>query len=78
MEQILKIFLLLILFQFLGEHTIYINHDIYIYYMNDCFCGFTSLEYVDLSELDLTNNHCFMNFFKGDKNLKVFNSNNPF
>ena len=43
----------------------------YIYYMNDCFCGCTNLEYADLSNLDLRNNRCFMNFFKDDKNLKV-------
>ena len=42
-----------------------------INYMNDCFYGCTNLEYVDLSNLDLTNNHCFMNFFSGDKNLKT-------
>ena len=39
--------------------------------MNDCFCGCTNLEYADLSNLDLRNNRCFMNFFKGDKKLKV-------
>ena len=42
-----------------------------INYMNDCFCGCTNLEYADLSNLNLKNNRCFMNFFKGDKNLKV-------
>ena len=42
-----------------------------INYMNDCFSGCTNLEYVDLSNLDLTNNHCFMNLFSGDKNLKT-------
>jgi len=42
-----------------------------INYMNDCFYGCTNLEYVDLSNLDLTNNRCFMNFFSGDKNLKT-------
>ena len=41
-----------------------------INYMNDCFCGCTNLEYADLSNLNLKNNRCFMNFFKGDKNLK--------
>ena len=41
-----------------------------IYYMNDCFTNCPNLEYVDLSELDLSNNHCFMNFFKNDKKLK--------
>lgn len=50
-----------------------------ISYMNDCFYGCTNLEYVDLSNLDLTNNHCFMNFFSGDKNLKkVIFPNKPF
>ena len=44
--------------------------NFYIYYMNDCFCGCVNLEYADLSNLDLTNNRCFMNFFKGDKKLK--------
>ena len=41
-----------------------------INYMNDCFCGCTNLEYADLSNLNLENNRCFMNFFKGDKKLK--------
>ena len=39
--------------------------------MNDCFSGCTNLEYVDLSNLNLQNNRCFMNFFSGDKNLKT-------
>ena len=48
-------------------------------YMNDCFYGCTNLEYVDLSNLDLTNNRCFMNFFSGDKNLKAVKfPNKPF
>ena len=47
-----------------------ISFDIYIYYMNDCFKGCINLEYVDMSNLDLRNNRCFMNFFKGDKKLK--------
>ena len=38
--------------------------------MNDCFKGCINLEYVDMSNLDLRNNRCFMNFFKGDKKLK--------
>ena len=38
--------------------------------MNDCFCGCTNLEYADLSNLNLKNNRCFMNFFKNDKKLK--------
>ena len=38
--------------------------------MNDCFCDCPNLESVDLSNLDLSNNHCFMNFFKNDKKLK--------
>ena len=45
--------------------------DFEINYMNDCFAGCTNLEYVDLSNLVLTNNRCFMNFFSGDKNLKT-------
>jgi surface protein len=42
----------------------------WIYYMNDCFANCPNLEYADLSKLDLSNNHCFMNFFKNDKKLK--------
>ena len=38
--------------------------------MNDCFCNCPNLEFVDLSNLDLSNNQCFMNFFKNDKKLK--------
>ena len=38
--------------------------------MNDCFCDCPNLEFVDLSNLDLSNNHCFMNFFRNDKKLK--------
>ena len=56
-------------------HLIYIEFlpkakDLYINYMNDCFCGCTNLEYADLSNLNLKNNRCFMNFFKNDKKLK--------
>ena len=40
-------------------------------YMNDCFTRCTNLEYVDLSNLNLRNNRCFMNFFSGDINLKT-------
>ena len=65
-------------------HVIYIEFlpkakKFNINYMNDCFYGCTNLEYVDLSNLDLTNNHCFMNFFSGDKNLKTVKfPNQPF
>ena len=37
--------------------------------MNDCFCVCTNLEYADLSNLNLKNNGCFVNFFNGDKKL---------
>ena len=38
--------------------------------MNDCFSGCSNLKVANLSNLDLTNNHCFMNFFKNDINLE--------
>ena len=38
--------------------------------MNNCFTNCPNLEYVDLSNLDLSNNGCFMNFFSGNKKLK--------
>ena len=44
--------------------------EFYIDYMNNCFSGCTNLEYVDLSNLNLTNNKCFMNLFQNDKKLK--------
>ncbi len=37
--------------------------------MNDCFAGCTNLTHADLSNLNLKNNRCFMNFFKGDIKL---------
>ena len=42
-----------------------------ITYMNDCFRNCINLEYVDMSKLDLTNNHCFCHFFRNDKKLKT-------
>ena len=56
-------------------HVTYIEflpkaNELNINYMNDCFCGCINLEYVDLSNLNLKNNRCFMNFFKDDKKLK--------
>jgi len=42
-----------------------------ITYMNDCFRNCINLEYVDISKLDLTNNHCFSHFFRNDKKLKT-------
>ena len=38
--------------------------------MNDCFTNCPNLESVDLSNLDLGNNKCFMNFFRDNKKLK--------
>ena len=38
--------------------------------MNDCFRGCTNLEYADLSNLNLINNKCYMNFFENNKKLK--------
>ena len=43
---------------------------LYIGLMNDCFQNCINLEYADLSNLNLKNNGCFMNFFSGDKKLK--------
>ena len=56
-------------------HVTYIEflpkaNELNINYMNDCFCGCINLEYADLSNLNLKNNRCFMNFFKDDKQLK--------
>ena len=38
--------------------------------MNDFFSWCTNLEYADLSNLNLKNNGCFMNFFSNNKKLK--------
>ena len=42
----------------------------YISLMNDCFKGCINLISIDMRNLNLDNNQCFMNFFKGDYNLK--------
>ena len=38
--------------------------------MNDCFSGCINLISINMTNLNLDNNQCFMNFFKDDYNLK--------
>ena len=38
--------------------------------MNDCFRGCINLISINMTNLNLDNNQCFMNFFKDDYNLK--------
>ena len=56
-------------------HIIYIKflpkaNELSVGLMNDCFTGCINLEFADLSNLNLTNNACFMNLFMNDKKLK--------
>ena len=44
--------------------------ELYIGLMNDCFKGCSNLEFINLSNLNLKNNGCFMNFFQYDIKLK--------
>ena len=57
------------------KHLTYIKFlpkakELYISLMNDFFSGCINLEYADISNLNLKNNGCFMNFFKNNKKLK--------
>ena len=56
---------------YLKSITFYNNFDFKkITYINNCFSNCPKLEYVDLSNLDLSNILFFMNMFKDDKKLK--------
>ena len=96
MKQLLKIQIIISIFQILGEHKVYIKlkkinvfshlftditkvisiefsdnfNSSEIGLMNDCFSGYTNLEYIDMSKLNLTKNRCFMNLFYNDTNLE--------
>jgi len=47
-----------------------ISKSAYITLMNDCFRGCINLISIDMTNLNLKSNRCFMNFFMGDVNLK--------
>ena len=47
-----------------------ISQSAIISLMNDCFSGCINLISIDMTNLNLANNICFMHFFDGDYNLK--------